>query len=163
MSAIVFQGARHASADTAGVTQTDLSNPGLAFGIDAADAARRALAGALSPLESWMGGGIHPEAAIAPAASTDLAYATDSVVGRFGGHVPRPGSTVAPGPAGGAAQARSTFFKSLRSLFNFGGNSAPWDGQLGHPTPGTPGAGQVPAGPNGGPIPRDPGLPIGFG
>lgn len=154
MTAVVYHGANFANASTAGVTRPDLTYPGIAFGRNLVDQAAQAVAG-ISPLEDFIGGGIHPENAVGTAVATDVTRATDSVRGAFGGLKPQPGSTVGPGPAGQAARARSTFAASLRSLFTSGGQGTPTN-------PPHAGGGQVPAGPNG-PLPRDPGLPIGFG
>lgn len=156
MSALVFQGARHANASTAGNTASDTAQKGIAYGRNLADQAAQAIAG-ITPLQEFLGGGIHPENAVGTAVSTDVVRATDSVQGAFGGLKPRLGSTVGPGPAGQAAKARSTFGTSLRSLFSAAPapattiapepppltsgpppitpttNSSWWDGQLNHP------------------------------
>ena len=121
MSAIVYQGARFANASTAGVTQPDLSAPGTPHGLNLGSQAAQAVAG-ISPLEDLFGGGIHPENAVGTAVSTDVTRATDSVRGAFGGLKPRAGSTVGPGPAGSAAQARSTYGASIRRLFRRSAN-----------------------------------------
>jgi hypothetical protein len=51
-------------------------------------------------------GGSHPES-IPGVVLTPLEKATDSIRGRLGGLVPARGSVLQPGPAGGAATARS--------------------------------------------------------
>jgi hypothetical protein len=101
MSAIVHLGAVKKNADTAGQTgagdatkPTRLSPSGQTGPVEGS----RLLAAGLDPLESLWSGGIHPEISVGVAAAKDLVQATDSVVGRAGGLVPRLKSTVAPGP-----------------------------------------------------------------
>ena len=93
---------------------TGASAPPLPAGVDVVGSASRFVHGGVSKLESWMGGGIHPETATAPPPLTVLSNPTDSVAGRFGGLIPRPTSTVAPGPAGSSAVQRSNLFGSLK-------------------------------------------------
>lgn len=116
MSAIVYQGARHANASTAGVTQPDLAHAGMPAPVDTVDSAIRYAHGGLSPLDSWLGGGIHPETPLLTPPSALLVTPTDSTPGRHGGLVPRSNSTVAPGSAGSAASARSTLAKVRTKL-----------------------------------------------
>jgi len=63
-------------------------------------------------IENMMSGGVHPEA-IPAFAATQLQKATNSVTGPLGGLIPARGSTVAPGPAGGAAAATANVFGTL--------------------------------------------------
>ena len=120
MSAVGYLGAQKKNADVAGVTAKDYDSTSLsretppgATGV--AEAGRLAAAG-LHPFEELFGGGIHPETSIGTYIGDDLEEATDSVEGHFGGLVPRLKSTVSPGPAGGAAQVRSTWAKGLKRL-----------------------------------------------
>ena len=83
-------------------------------GVDVVDAATRFAQGGISKLDGWMGGGFHPEASPALPPVTATTVATNSVPGRFGGLIPRPTSTVAPGPAGAAAVRRSALFGSFK-------------------------------------------------
>jgi hypothetical protein len=116
MSALVYHGARYANASTAGVTAPDQSNAGMPPPVDTVEAANLYAHGGLSPLDSWLGGGIHPETPLLTAPSHLLTIATDSLPGRHGGLVPRSNSTVAPGSAGSAASARSTLGKIRTKL-----------------------------------------------
>lgn len=126
MSALGYLGATQKNADVAGQTgqgltpgeKLTMATPSGNTGI--AEAAHTIAAG-VPDIESLWGGGVHPEMLtnlgehlVAPA--TGLEQATDSVEGKLGGLVPRLKSTVAPGPAGGAAQARSTLDKGLKRL-----------------------------------------------
>jgi len=131
MSAILYPASQWADAQTG--ANTGSGGSPVVAGVDVAGAAQRLAHGGISTLESWMGGGAHPEAVPALPPVTATTVPTDSVPGRFGGLIPRPASTVAPGPAGAAATQRSNLFNSFRRRTGLV-NSAPQDGALGHPT-----------------------------
>jgi hypothetical protein len=121
MSAIVHLGAVKKNADVAGQTGsgdptrvTRQSPPG-ATGV--AEGARLATAG-MDQVESLWSGGIHPELAVGVHAAQDLVQATDSVVGRAGGLVPRLQSTVAPGPRPVVRPIGPEFAVKIRNWWN---------------------------------------------
>lgn len=73
-----------------------------------------------SDLASFFSGGVHPESAAvlhAPA-NTDTEKATDSLTGRLGGLIARGNSVVAPGPAGGEAQATNALAQTGQQVSN---------------------------------------------
>ncbi len=71
---------------------------------------------ATGALDLILAGGSHPENIIPPVVATNLTRASDSLAGKMGGLVPRFTGTLAPGPAGAAASARSTLDKIRRRL-----------------------------------------------
>lgn len=133
MAAIGYLGATQQNADTAGLTspepQVIIGTHGVPMRVEAlgraapdeaqmaAHTATTAAHGLFSPLDELVSGGIHPEGlGIVNSIGTDLVRATDSVRGPLGGLIPKPGSTVAPGPGGGVAEAKSTLQKALHRI-----------------------------------------------
>jgi hypothetical protein len=112
MASVIIQGARRTNADIAGHTYVpDLEGhtPG-APAIESPTELAGRLPGVLDGF-SFISGGTHPENIVPDIHSTAETVATDSKVGRLGGLVPRSTGTVAPGPSGGAAQAKATLAK----------------------------------------------------
>ena len=129
-------------------SNTGSTPPPLQAATDTVDAALRFAQGGISKLDGWMGGGFHPEAVPAAPPVTSTTVATDSVQGRFGGLIPRPASTVAPGPAGVAASQRSNLFNSLKRVVGLPASPGIAPEPPPNPTPAPPGNAFGPYGPH---------------
>jgi hypothetical protein len=122
MATTILLGARQINADTAGLThlpEPEGHTPGSPVGLVPTEVAATVAHG--TPSSEGLGfltGELHPEAVVADVVSGSKAVvrATDSVPGRLGGLRPRETGTVGNGPAGAAAQARSTLAKIRSTL-----------------------------------------------
>lgn len=114
MSAILYPSSQWAQAqrgaNTGGTPPQAAPAPAIVHEADLA------IHGMLSPLESFMSGGIHPEMYVGIGPSTSTVVPTDSTTGILGGLTPKLGSTVAPGPAGAAASVRKTLGDAAKKL-----------------------------------------------
>lgn len=116
MAAIINTAAQRINASTAGLTylpEAPGHTPGSPVGLVPADVASAAHTGTADGSLGWLSGGIHPEAIVKDLLPVNTAeiQPSDSTPGRTGGLVPRGTGTLAPGPAGAVAQAKSTLAK----------------------------------------------------
>ena len=115
MASIIHTAAARINADTAGLTylpEAPGQTPGSPVGIVPAEVAQKVATGTSEGL-GFVAGGIHPETLLAGLlpANNAAVVPSDSKPGRTGGLIPRGTGTLAPGPAGAVAQARSTLAK----------------------------------------------------
>jgi hypothetical protein len=121
MASIINTAAQRINADTAGLTylpEAPGTTPGSPAGLVPSELASAVRTGVADGSLGWLSGGLHPESLVndlLPQNSAEV-VPTDSKPGRTGGLVPRGTGTLAPGPAGAVAAARSTLAKIRASL-----------------------------------------------
>ena len=116
MASIIHTAAQRLNTDTAGLTYVPETPPGAPVSATVSEVGAKLLHGTSEGL-GFLTGGTHPESIGSVAnLNTNEVQATDSRPGKMGGLVPRVTGTVAPGPAGAAASARSTWAKLRKGL-----------------------------------------------
>ena len=120
MASTVHLAAQRINTDTAGHTyipEPPGATPGSPAGLVPSEVASVVSRGTSEGL-GFLAGGVHPEAileSLVPSSTAEV-LPTDSKPGRQGGLIPRGTGTLAPGPAGAAAMARSTLAKIRSAL-----------------------------------------------
>jgi hypothetical protein len=115
MASVINLASQRINTDVAGHTyipEPEGHTPGSPVGVVPSEVAAEVSTGTAEGL-SFLSGGLHPESIIeklTPKSNAEV-VPTDSKPGRTGGLVPRGTGTLAPGPAGAVAQARSTLAK----------------------------------------------------
>ena len=116
MASVINLASQRINTDVAGHTyipERAGDTPGSPVGLVPSEVASAAHSGAFDGSLGFLSGGIHPEALLdklLPVNNSEV-VPTDSKPGRTGGLVPRGTGTLAPGPAGAVAAARSTLAK----------------------------------------------------